>query len=90
MRTMCSNPVCRWHTERKGGKFIWHGARPFCEECAQPQTVFNDGANRWDFVTTNLHPEGMPIHVQSLRHLRQLEHQYGAVNVAANQQQRNW
>lgn len=87
---MCSNPECKWNTEVKGGKFIWHGGKPLCEECAQPKYVLADCANRWDFTTTNLHPEGKPVRVQSLRHLRQLEGQYGARSVAANQEQKNW
>lgn len=90
MRTMCSNSECRWSREAKGGKFIWHGRAPFCEDCANPRYVMNDGENRWNFMTTNLHPEGKPVHVQSLRHLRQLEQQYGAVSAAANMEHRNW
>ena len=90
MRTLCTNPECKWSREVKGGRFIWHGRDPFCEECARLQYVMNDGEQRWSFTTTNLHPEGKPVRVQSLRHLRQLEQQYGAVCMAANQQQKNW
>lgn len=92
MRTLCSNPECEWSRCYKGGRFIWRGANPFCEDCARLSFVMNDGAStdRWNFTTTNIHPEGKPIHVQSLRHLRQLEGQYGVSCAAANQSERSW
>ncbi len=90
MRTLCSNPNCEWSRCYKGGRFIWRGADPYCEDCAAPKYVLNDAEQRWDFTTTNLHPEGKPIHVQSLRHLRVLEGLYGAKSVAANMDHKNW
>lgn len=90
MRTLCSNPNCEWSRCYKGGRFVWRGADPYCEDCAAPKYVMNDGEKRWDFTTTNLHPEGKAVHVQSLRHLRQLEQQYGAVCSAANQNEKHW
>lgn len=92
LKLLCSNPECEWSRSHKGGKFIWRGAEPFCEECLRPKAVMNEGENRWSFETMNMgsDPNAGPVKVQSLRHLRQLEAQHGVVSVAANMDHRNW
>lgn len=81
----CTTADCRWHTERKGGRFVFINYKPYCEECAGNATVFNSGKNLWDFETTNMSKvPGQKIKVKSLNHLRQLEKQHGVVSVAAN------
>lgn len=84
----CANPECRWHSERKGGRFVSFGKDTFCEECARVRGTMGSCKNLWEFETTNLN--GEKVQVKSLSHLRQLEREHGVVSVAANYESRHW
>jgi hypothetical protein len=88
----CSNKDCRWHGERKGGRFYYRSGMPYCDECVHAVYPGQPGKDLWQFETFNIAGEAnsKPIQVQSLRHLRQLEKQHGVISVAANFSEKNW
>jgi hypothetical protein len=92
MELYCDNEECRWHTERKGGKFHFRSGKTYCDECVHTAYLGEPGKNLWDFTTMNIgsHKMTEPIHVKSLAHLRQLERQHGVVSVAANYDSSRW
>jgi hypothetical protein len=85
---MCSNENCPKHTTYSGGHFTRRRGKWWCDDCAANLTVFEAGKNLFDFTTTHLN--GTPIHVKSLRHMRQLEKQYGVSSVVANNMSSRW
>jgi hypothetical protein len=91
-RTMCANENCPKHSVYSGGEFVYSTvARAFfCKDCFRIKPVMNDGATegRWNFTTT--HFNGHRIEVKGLRHLRELEKEFGCSNHAANHEERNW
>jgi hypothetical protein len=64
----------------------------FCMECApEAKIIGTTGKSRFPFSTWHLNPEKPEkITVRSLRHLRQLENQYGVASVAWNTDEKNW
>lgn len=86
--TYCTNPNCRWHTEKKGGRFIFYGKDAFCPECSNAGGTNNCGKNLYKFKTT--HFTGEPIEINGSAHLAALEKQYGAISVARNYDSNNW
>ena len=94
MELFCTNPECRWHSEHKGGRFLYMKARagrpagPYCEDCVRNWYEGAPGKNLWDFTTANI--SGDPIHVTSFGHLQQLEKQYGVRSVVGNMDERHW
>jgi len=86
--TFCANTDCPASKEYVGGRFVLYGGKWYCANCAANPTIFEPGKARWDFTTTHLN--GKPIHVKSLKHLRQLEKKFGVSNTAANNMERNW
>ena len=92
MEMYCTNPACRWHSKRKGGKFLFRDGLAYCEECLKEFRITETGKNPWQFETLNINgdPNKGPVKVNSLHHLRQLVKQHGVVSVAANFDSRNW
>lgn len=84
----CTNPECRWHNERKGGRFIHLKSGPYCEDCAKIQWSGSPCKNLWEMTTS--HITGSPVKINSLAQLRQLEKTYGVSSHAANMDARNW
>ena len=92
MELFCANEQCKWHTERKGGRFRYRNGNPYCDECVSEYQIGEPGKNLWSFQTLNIgsDPSKGPIQVKSLRHLRQLEREHGVVSVAANFDSKHW
>lgn len=88
----CGNPECKWHSEKKGGRFSHVLSGPdkgaYCEDCMKLRWAGNPGRNLWDFTTSNI--TGSPVHINSLGQLRQMEKQYGVSSVTANSDSKNW
>jgi hypothetical protein len=88
--TYCANEECRFHAERKGGRFIYRGGLAYCEDCAKISYQMNDGKNLYEFTTTHMTDPSKPIEVTSKGHLRRLEKDFGVIHVQANFNERNW
>jgi hypothetical protein len=88
----CGNQACRWSRERRGGTFEEREGVLLCADCIESRRTGEvkgfTCSPLWDFTTT--HFNGEPIHVQGLKHLRQLEQQYGCSSHAANFMQKDW
>lgn len=88
----CGNPSCRWHTEKKGGEFIYSRERKRmeCPDCfyGNVQVLPNNAKSAFDFVTTTIN--GKPTHVQGIRHLERLEKEHGCSSVVLNCDRSNW
>jgi hypothetical protein len=84
----CSNEECRFHTERKGGRFHFRNGLAYCEDCFRPHLQLDDCKNLYEFETP--HFTGERIQVQNRRHLERLEQQHGVVHVQNNYYEKNW
>jgi hypothetical protein len=87
----CADPGCRWHTESKGGEFVFSAERGgfYCPECFRAgPPVMNSAKNLWDFTTT--HFNGEKIHVRDAAHLQRLEKQFGVSNQAFHNDHAHW
>ena len=86
----CAEPGCRWHTEKKGGNFVYSLERRcfLCDDCFHHPPLPTTCKDLWNFTTT--HFNGEPIEVKGIKHLRQLEQQYGCSSHAANYDQAHW
>jgi hypothetical protein len=64
----------------------------FCHQCVpEAKIISTTGKSRFPFTTMHLnHEKPEKITVKSLRHLRQLENQYGVQSVAFNIDEKNW
>ena len=88
----CAAEDCRWHTEKKGGEFIYSDSRKalFCTDCFYGgNTVLPTTAkSAFDFVTTTI--TGKPTHVRGMQHLQRLEKEHGCSSVVLNENRSNW
>jgi hypothetical protein len=81
------------HCGKEGGRFRWTGdGYVHTPQCDVPQKRRDDAKNLWDFSTMHLHsnPNYGPLHVGSLRDLRQLEKAHGVISVVGNYNEQNW
>lgn len=90
--SFCCNPECKWHTEVKGGEFIYSMERKgmCCPDCFYSGSAIlpNVAKSAFDFVTTTIN--GKPIHVRSMQHLQRLEKEHGCSSVVLNCDRSNW
>jgi hypothetical protein len=61
-----------------------------CTECDHPALLAKVPGSMFPYVTTHLDPDGKPVVIQSLRHLRQLEREYGKHSWAFNMDEKHW
>lgn len=89
---LCSNEACSQNKTWKPGRKVYRNGKWLCTGCAANLTIAEPGKELWSFDTMHIgnDPNQGPIQVKSLRHLRQLEQQYGVSSVAANYDSRNW
>lgn len=89
----CANPECRWHNEKKGGRFLNMKARNgrpagwYCDECVKAFHA-HEAKSAFEFDIEHLEA-GKTIHCTGLRHLEQIQKQYGVVSAVANFDARN-
>lgn len=75
------------------GTFRIVDGKRFCvPKCARPDQSPDKAKNLWNFSTMNIsdNPNHGPIEVKSLRHLRQLENQFGVASVVGNMSSKDW
>ena len=88
----CGNEDCRWHTEKKGGEFMYSRERKtlLCPDCFYGGLAVlpNIAKSAFDFTTTTI--TGKPVHVRSMQHLQRLEKEHGCSSVVLNCDRSNW
>jgi hypothetical protein len=68
-----------------------HKGKIVCRQCDRGKAPVLPGPSLFPFTTTNLAGRpGVEISVQSLRHLRKLETQFGVQSHAFNNEERHW
>ena len=83
--TICANEKCKREVTR--AKWV-EGIGWLCMDCAPRAQV--QRTNVFPFVTFGIDDKPGNVEVQSLRHLRKLEAQFGVQSVAFNQDSKNF
>jgi len=67
-----------------GGAFAITPKGPIHHKCRNVKVRRDDATDPFKFTANHLTPDGSPVEVQGLAHLRRLEKEMGVVSVTAN------
>ena len=69
---------------KMGGHFRLRGSKWYHVPACTTVSIRDTAKSTFPFTTTHIDPHGQPIEVRSMRHLRQLENQYGVTSHVYN------